>query len=149
MRLNIERVCKVATFHHRALPTYSTLLSGRTPPDEVGFPSERLQIWFNHTTDRWVDAMLHIHSRSDECFIVLSGSLVVEVDGTQITIGPREFCCFPSGTPHAVVDVHLPVETLMIRAPSIDDKVYQDCAELQHDGTPHRVPHVSLTPIEE
>lgn len=66
-----------------------------------------------------------MHTDSDECFIVLRGILVVEVDGNRFTVGPREFCCFPRGMYHAVVEVHPPVETLMIRAPSISDKVYQ------------------------
>jgi mannose-6-phosphate isomerase-like protein (cupin superfamily)/ribosomal protein S18 acetylase RimI-like enzyme len=115
-------------FHHRKLPDYSTLLSGRTPPDEVGFQSSHLQIWYNHTDASWVGdgERPHKHLHSDECFIVLEGSLVVEVDGRRITIGPREFCCFPAGQTHAVVAVHLPVETLMMRAPSVDDKVYQE-----------------------
>jgi mannose-6-phosphate isomerase-like protein (cupin superfamily) len=107
------------------LPSYSTLLSGHTPPDEVGFRSERLQIWFNHTDTGWVDQGLHAHLESDECFIVLSGTIVVEVEGRRVTIGPREFCCFERGVYHAVVEVHPPVETLMIRAPSIQDKVYR------------------------
>lgn len=67
-----------------------------------------------------------MHLESDECFIVLRGTLVVEVEGEQYTIGEREFCCFPRGVYHSVVEVHPPVETLMIRAPSINDKVYLD-----------------------
>ena len=110
------------------LPEYSTLLSGRTPPDEVGFQSSHLQIWYNHTGASWVgeDERPHKQLHSDECFIVLHGSLVVEVDGRRFSIGPREFCCFPAGQYHAVVAVHPPVETLMMRAPSVDDKVYQE-----------------------
>jgi mannose-6-phosphate isomerase-like protein (cupin superfamily) len=61
-----------------------------------------------------------------EVTYVLRGSLVVEVSSRRLTIGPREFCCFPAGEYHAIVDVHPPVETLMIRAPSVADKVYQD-----------------------
>jgi mannose-6-phosphate isomerase-like protein (cupin superfamily) len=112
-------------FHHRALPGSSTLLSGHTPPDEDGFRSDRLQIWFNHTDTAWNDPAPHMHLDSDECFIVLDGSIVVEVEGERVTIGPREFCCFEAGLYHAVVEVHPPVETLMIRAPSINDKVYR------------------------
>jgi mannose-6-phosphate isomerase-like protein (cupin superfamily) len=114
-------------FHHRKLPDYSTLLSGPTPPDEVGFQSAHLQIWYNHTDASWVGAgeRPHKHLHSDECFIVLRGSLVVEVDGRRFTIGPREFCCFPAGQYHAIVAVHPPVETLMIRAPAVADKVFQ------------------------
>jgi len=118
----------VAQFHHHKLPDYSTLLSGHTPPDELGFQSERLQIWYNNTDQSWVgDGELpHKHLQSDECFIVLRGTLVVEVNGERFSIGPREFCCFPVGQYHSVVQVHPPVETLMIRAPSTRDKVYRD-----------------------
>lgn len=112
------------TFHHFPLPDYSTLLSGREPRDEYSFQSDQLQIWYNNTDQAWADNSLHKHLESDEIFIVLSGTLVVEVEGERHTIGPREFCCFPRGVYHAVVEVHPPVETFMIRAPSVADKVY-------------------------
>lgn len=111
-------------FHHRKLPDYSTLLSGHTPPDDVGFRSERLQIWYNNTEKHWVDPAPHKHLESDECFIVLKGEIVVEVEGERFTVGPREFCCFPRGVYHSVIETHPPLESLMLRAPSIDDKVY-------------------------
>jgi mannose-6-phosphate isomerase-like protein (cupin superfamily) len=113
----------VSQFHHRKLPNHSALLSGRQPPDQVGFQSDLLQIWYNNTTERWVDPGPHAHQISDECFIVLRGSIVVQVEDERVVIGPGEFCCFPRGLFHAVVEVHPPVETLMIRAPSVDDKV--------------------------
>jgi mannose-6-phosphate isomerase-like protein (cupin superfamily) len=112
-------------FHHRKLPEYSTLLAGRQPPNEVGFCSGQLQIWYNNTLQAWADPAPHAHLTSDECFIVLRGSLVVEVEGERFVIGPREFCCFPAGVYHAVVEVYPPVESLMIRASSVDDKVYR------------------------
>lgn len=115
----------MAHFHHRKLPNYSTLLAGRLPPDEIGFQSDRLQIWYNHTTEAWVDPLPHAHRESDECFIILQGSVLVEVEGERFTVGPREFCCFPIGVYHQIVEVHPPAETLMLRAPSISDKVYQ------------------------
>jgi len=112
-------------FHHRKLPDHSALLAGQTPPDEIGFPSGRLQIWFNNTETPWSDTGLHAHQDSDECFVVLRGTLIVDVEGKRLTIGPREFCCFPRGAFHAVVEVVPPVESLMIRAPSVNDKVYR------------------------
>ncbi len=113
-------------FHYRNLPDYSTLLCGPTPPDEVGFQSAHLQIWYNNTGESWVGngERPHKHLHSDEWFIVLQGSLEVEVDGHRVTIGPREFCCFPAGQYHAIVAVHPPVETLMVRAPAVADKVF-------------------------
>lgn len=115
-------------FHYRKLPDYATLLAGHRPPDSVGFQSTHLQIWYNHTDASWVGEgeRPHQHLHSDECFIVLRGNLVVEADGRRIPIGPREFCCFPAGVYHAVIAVHPPVEMLMIRAPAVDDKVYQE-----------------------
>ncbi|BBP02521.1 hypothetical protein SFSGTM_32290 (plasmid) [Sulfuriferula nivalis] len=66
-----------------------------------------------------------MHTTSDECFIVLKGSIEVEVEGKRSIINEREFCCFPVGVYHAVTKVFPPVETLMLRAPSVEDKVYQ------------------------
>jgi mannose-6-phosphate isomerase-like protein (cupin superfamily) len=111
-------------YHYRKLPDYSTLLAGKTPPDDTGFQSEKLQIWYNNTDASWADPTPHAHQESDECFIVLKGTIVVEVEGEQFTIGPREFCCFPQGIYHSVIKVFPPVESLMIRAPSVNDKIY-------------------------
>ncbi len=114
----------MSSFHHKKLPDHSTLLMGRAPRDETGFRSARLQIWYNHTDEPWQDDGLHAHEASDECFAVLRGSLTVEVAGAVHKIRAGEFCCFPVGVYHAVVEVETPVETLMIRAPSLEDKVY-------------------------
>ena len=39
----------------------------------------------------------HYHKESDECFIVTKGSLIVEVEGEQVVVNSREYCCFPKG----------------------------------------------------
>ncbi len=113
-------------FHHVKLPDHSTLLSGRAPRDEIGFQSDALQIWYNNTDQPWVDGVPHYHEESDEIFIVLKGALHVEVDGQIHRIGEREFCCFPAGQWHSIIRVEVPAETLMIRSPSVDDKVYKE-----------------------
>jgi mannose-6-phosphate isomerase-like protein (cupin superfamily) len=113
-------------YHHRKLPDFSTLLSGRTPPDEIGFTSEKLQIWYNNSLTGWKDPGTHLHRESDECFIVLRGSILVEVEGERFTVGPGEFCCFAQGVYHSVIEVDPPVESLMVRAPSVDDKIYRE-----------------------
>ncbi|HLF02760.1 MAG TPA: cupin domain-containing protein [Anaerolineales bacterium] len=113
-------------FHHRKLPdgNTSTFLSGHSPHNEIGFRSTQLQIRYNNTETGWRDSIPHMHRDSDECFIVLQGSLVIDIEGERFTVGPREFVCFPRGVYHAVVEAHPPIESLMIRAPSVDDKVY-------------------------
>lgn len=110
-------------FHHQRLPRHSALLAGRIVPDELAFESDRLQVWFNDT-EGWADSSPHLHTGSDEMFVVLSGALVVEVDGQQIRVGPDEFCCFPAGLLHQIVSAEPPLRTLMIRAPSLADKVH-------------------------
>jgi mannose-6-phosphate isomerase-like protein (cupin superfamily) len=87
--------------------------------------SERLWIWYHNTDEGWVEPVPHLHESSDECFIVLQGRLLVEVEGEQYTVGPREFCCFPAGVYHRIVAVHTPAETSMLRSPLVTDKVYQ------------------------
>jgi mannose-6-phosphate isomerase-like protein (cupin superfamily) len=111
-------------FHHRRLPGHSALLAGRSIPDELAFASESLQVWFNDRTDGWSDPGPHFHTRSDEMFLVLDGALLVEFDGEQVRVGPGEFCCFPAGLLHQIVSIETPLRSLMIRAPSVDDKVY-------------------------
>ncbi|MDX1615373.1 MAG: cupin domain-containing protein [Candidatus Promineifilaceae bacterium] len=114
-------------FHHKPLPPFSTLLAGPAPPDEIGFSSDKLQIWYNNADESWVGQgeRPHRHERSDECFIVLRGTLTVQVEGRQVRVGPGEFCCFPAGVDHAIMAVETPAETLMIRAPAGQDKVYR------------------------
>lgn len=113
-------------FHHRKLPNHSALLSGHAPPDGYGFQSDHLQIWYNNTEKSWVGdgEVPHRHLHSDECFIVLQGTLVVEVNGERFSIGPGEVCFFPAGLYHSIVEIYPPAETLMIRAPSVSDKMY-------------------------
>jgi mannose-6-phosphate isomerase-like protein (cupin superfamily) len=114
------------TFHHRRLPARSALLAGRVVPDELAFRSDALQVWFNDRDEPWSDPGPHLHSGSDEMFVVLEGALLVEAGGEQVRVGPGEFCCFPAGLLHQILSIEPPIRTLMIRAPSVDDKVYPD-----------------------
>jgi mannose-6-phosphate isomerase-like protein (cupin superfamily) len=111
-------------FHHRPLPPHSSLLSGQRPEGwDVAWRSDRLQVLYNNTTRGWQDDGRHAHGESDEIFIVLEGTVVVDVDGERVEVGPGEFCCFPPGLPHAVIETRPPLRTFMLRAPSVDDKL--------------------------
>jgi mannose-6-phosphate isomerase-like protein (cupin superfamily) len=112
-------------FHHQKPPNHSDFLAGREPPNPLGFRSDKLQIWYNNTNTPWKDDGLHAHTESDECFVVLKGALIVELEDKRVRVEAGEFCYFPIGLYHAVVEVETPCETLMIRAPSVNDKVYQ------------------------
>ncbi len=118
-------------FHHRPFPDFSALLSGPTPPNDLAFRSDRLQISYFKTKEAWTDPLPHAHQESDECFLVFEGTITVEVEGERVVIGPREFCGFPRGIYHQVVEVHPPIECLILRnSPPGPDKRY-----LLPDGT--------------
>jgi hypothetical protein len=118
-------------FHHRPFPDFSALLVGPTPPDDLAFRSDRLQISYFNTEEAWTDPLPHAHQECDECFLVLQGTIIVEVEGERVVIGPREFCGFPRGVYHQVVEVQPPIECLILRnSTPLSDKRY-----LLPDGT--------------
>lgn len=82
----------------------------------------RHAVWFNDTAEGWRDDNMHSHRESDEIFIVLEGRIILDVAGERVEVGPGEFCCFPEGLRHAVVETIPPLRTFMIRAPSVEDK---------------------------
>jgi hypothetical protein len=44
---------RMTKFHHRSFPDFSVLLSGPTPPNELAFRSDRLQISYFNTKEAW------------------------------------------------------------------------------------------------
>lgn len=111
-------------FLHRKLPEHSAFLSGRGPLDpEVGFLSERRQIYWRRSDDLSVEDRPHAHRESDEAYVVLAGSLTLEVEGWAHVVGPGEFAFVPAGVAHRIAALGQPVEALVIRAPGRADKV--------------------------
>ncbi len=111
-------------FHYKQLPKSSTLLAGKVPPNEFGFQSDWLQIWFNNTTESWIDDIPHFHEESDECFILLEGEIVLNVEDQYVVLKAGEYCCFPAGMRHSIIETRPPIKSFMLRAPSVQDKVY-------------------------
>lgn len=109
--------------HHRTLPDHWALICGRDPPDAYAFKSENLQIIYNNTSVPWSDETPHAHAASDEVYIVLEGTMVVQVEQEQVNVGAGELLCVPAGTSHQLVSVGVPVRSFVIRSPSINDKV--------------------------
>lgn len=115
------------TFFHQKLPTESMILSGRGPvPPQFGFQSDQLQVFFAHDDASWSDERAQAHLECDECFLVLKGAIVLDVEGEERVIKAREYAYFPPGVFHRIVRVETPVEAFVIRAPSVEDKVYRD-----------------------
>ena len=56
-----------------------------------GFKSEHLQIVFNNTAEPWSDGRAHAHTRSDEVYIVIEGSMNIEVEGVLVVVASGVF----------------------------------------------------------
>jgi mannose-6-phosphate isomerase-like protein (cupin superfamily) len=58
-------------------------------------------------------APMHVHSREDECFYVLEGTIVVHCGEDEYEAGPGSFVFLPRGVPHDW-DVRGEVATVLI-----------------------------------
>lgn len=116
MRKPVHRKLGVTTNHW-------TLISGRSPTDALSFQSERLQVIFNHTSTPWQDTAAHAHRESDEIYVVLEGRMAIAVNGELFNVAAGEVLCVPSGTVHQLMRVEVPHRSLVLRSPSVSDKI--------------------------
>jgi mannose-6-phosphate isomerase-like protein (cupin superfamily) len=72
--------------------TYTTKTDGAATGGAYSLVEEEL--WGDPTP-------LHVHTREEEAFYVLSGRLAVWVDGTEKVAEPGTFLVIPRGVPHA------------------------------------------------
>ena len=114
----------MAAFFHMPLPTSSAFLAGRGPvPEGEAVQTDRIQIYLRTGDDLSGDRSAHAHTACDEFIIVLEGSVTVEVEGRTHTIGKDEFCHFGIGQFHRIAAASADVRALVIRAPSVEDKL--------------------------
>lgn len=77
----------------------------------------KLTLIESHTTG---GAPLHVHSREDEYFYVVEGTIVVTCGAEVFEAGPRSFVALPRGIPHAWdVASDGPATLLMITVPAM------------------------------
>jgi mannose-6-phosphate isomerase-like protein (cupin superfamily) len=65
----------------------------------------------------------HAHRESDEIYIVLEGPMVIAANAELFTVAAGEVLCVPAGTAHQVIRVEVPHRSLVLRSPSVDDKM--------------------------
>lgn len=99
-----------------------TVVSGRCPPTQDGFRSERVQVLHWQVDEEFHDPAPHYHRDSDEVYVVLDGSIDVVAGGDEIRVGPSEALTVGAGVVHSLVAVQYPARGLTIRGPSIQDK---------------------------
>ena len=96
------------------------------PPDELCFKSDHLLLLCNNSDIPWVDPAPHVHRESDEAYMVLRGTIALNIGQDRVIVSAGEICFVPAGVAHAVVNVEVPYRGFVIRAPALSDKVYVD-----------------------
>lgn len=99
-----------------------TVVSGPNPPTSDGFRSTRVQVLHWRVDHEFSDPGPHLHESSDEVYVVLGGSIDVQVGEDRIRVGPDEALVVGAGVAHSLVAVQHPARGLSIRGPSIGDK---------------------------
>lgn len=99
-----------------------TVVSGPNPPTSDGFRSTRVQVLHWRVDHEFSDPGPHLHESSDEVYVVLDGSIDVQVEDDTIRVGPDEALVVGAGVVHSLVAVQHPARGLSIRGPSIGDK---------------------------
>lgn len=81
-------------------------------------------IMIGHTADvtPWSDGDTHLHTNSDEFYILLKGTLRFIVGKHTLTLRQQELLCVRAGVPHAVLDGSGVIEHFGLRAPALNDK---------------------------
>lgn len=79
----------------------------------------------------WADPVLHMHTDSEEYYILLQGELRFVVAGVAIGLRAREILIVQPRVPHAILGGKGPIEHFGLRAPALEDK--QPVGELDED----------------
>jgi mannose-6-phosphate isomerase-like protein (cupin superfamily) len=94
---------------------------GSSFPKTAGRHSDFIQLGCNVVNRPWHDK-LHLHTHSEEWYVVLKGKLIIEVNGRELGIGPREILGVRANVPHRVIGGRGPIEEFSLRMPSVEDK---------------------------
>lgn len=99
-----------------------TVVSGPNPPTPDGFRSTRVQVLHWRVDDDFSDPGPHLHESSDEVYVVLEGSIDIQLAEETIRVGSDEALVVGAGVVHSMIAVQHPARGLSIRGPSIGDK---------------------------
>ena len=66
----------------------------------------------------------HVHTQSEELFLVVAGRATFEVEHTRFELGPGDMLVLEPGEHHSI-DVHdEPLRLLAVVAPNLDDTIF-------------------------
>lgn len=102
------------------------VIGGRLPESEPAY-SPLLDVGFNRQDFPWRDAAPHLHTGSEEYFIVLQGRLDLLVCGRSVSIEPYQLVGVRADVPHQVIGGQAPITNFLIHVPgNRADKVILD-----------------------
>lgn len=71
----------------------------------------------------------HLHPEADETLYVQEGEILVNVDGTETTVGAGGVIFTPKGIPHAFLVVSDTVRLLTLQTPGIGQSFYRGASD--------------------
>jgi len=80
-----------------------------------------IQLGYNVVREAWRDQN-HLHTDSEEWYIVLKGKLDVEINREIVSVGPKEILGVKRNVQHRVVGGKGLIEEFSLRVPSVEDK---------------------------
>jgi len=105
------------------------VIGARLPEMDPAY-SPLLDIGFNRQRHSWKDDVPHLHTDSEEYFIVLKGCINILVGGQSFIIKHHHLIGVRANMPHQIVDVEAPIDNFLIRVPgNRADKIVADSSE--------------------
>jgi len=92
------------------------VLGSRLPESEPAY-SPLLDVGFNRQDFLWRDDVPHLHTGSEEYFIVLQGRLDVLIHGSPVSIEPYQLVGVRANVSHQVIGGQAPITNFLIRVP--------------------------------
>jgi mannose-6-phosphate isomerase-like protein (cupin superfamily) len=90
---------------------------GATLPASDPAYSKWIDIGFNRSEQAWRDPSAHLHTDSEEYFIVLKGRIDLEVNQVPIPVMPGWMVGVRGRVPHRITGVETPIENFILRVP--------------------------------
>jgi mannose-6-phosphate isomerase-like protein (cupin superfamily) len=90
-----------------------------TPPHAA---HELVSVRHSALVSPWVDADVHLHTGSEEYYLLLGGELRILVAGSLLNLKPMEILMVKPHVAHAIVGGEGSIEHLGLRAPALGDR---------------------------
>ena len=88
------------------------------------------------TVQRGAEPPAHTHSREDEAYFILAGSITYTIGEDVITVNESEYVYLPKNVPHKFEVVSEKAEVLMLMSPAGLDQWFWDNSAPAPDGKP-------------